>query len=158
MDQIAMKLGDSLLSAALSSLVDKAASSDLLKYARKKNIDVEIKKWHKNLIMLNAVLADAEEKKTKSQAIKEWLMFNLADLHHAVHNAANVVGQVAPPVLNLVGEVAPTVFSIASTTAYLVPFVAPVAAPVAALAAAATAATQLPGQVQQVIEIINKGK
>ncbi|KAM7266867.1 hypothetical protein ACFE04_009033 [Oxalis oulophora] len=42
MDQLAMKLGDSLLSAALSSLVDKAASSDLLKYARKKNIDVNV--------------------------------------------------------------------------------------------------------------------
>ncbi|KAM7266975.1 hypothetical protein ACFE04_010793 [Oxalis oulophora] len=42
MNQLAISLGESLLSAALSKLVDEAASPDLLKYARKKNVDVTV--------------------------------------------------------------------------------------------------------------------
>ncbi|KAM7268440.1 hypothetical protein ACFE04_010606 [Oxalis oulophora] len=41
MNQLAISLGESLLSAALSKLVDEAASPDLLKYARKKNVTVD---------------------------------------------------------------------------------------------------------------------
>ncbi|KAM7267371.1 hypothetical protein ACFE04_009537 [Oxalis oulophora] len=76
MVSILLTIGESILSDVISRLVDKATTSDFLHFVRKENLEVEIKKWRKTLTKLNAVLADAEKRKTTSEAsdsVKEWL-------------------------------------------------------------------------------------
>ncbi|KAM7268734.1 hypothetical protein ACFE04_010900 [Oxalis oulophora] len=89
MASILLTIGEPILSDVISRLVDKATTSDFLNYIRKENLEVEIKKWHKTLTKLNAVLADAEKKKTTSEAsdsVKEWL----TDLKTIVYDVEDV--------------------------------------------------------------------
>ncbi|KAM7268321.1 hypothetical protein ACFE04_010487 [Oxalis oulophora] len=89
MASILLTIGEPILSDVISRLVDKATTSDFLHFVRKENLEVEIKKWRKTLTNLNAVLADAEKKKTTSEAsnsVKEWL----TDLRAIVYDVEDV--------------------------------------------------------------------
>ncbi|KAM7267526.1 hypothetical protein ACFE04_009692 [Oxalis oulophora] len=89
MASILLTIGEPILSDVISRLIDKATTSDFLYFVRKENLEVEIKKWHKTLTKLNAVLADAEKKKKTSEAsdsVKEWL----TDLKTIVYDVEDV--------------------------------------------------------------------
>ncbi|KAM7268049.1 hypothetical protein ACFE04_010215 [Oxalis oulophora] len=89
MASILLTIGEPILSDVISRLFDKATTSDFIHFLRKENLEVEIKNWHKNLTNINAVLADAEKKKTTSEAsnsVKEWL----TDLRALVYDVEDV--------------------------------------------------------------------
>ncbi|KAM7267053.1 hypothetical protein ACFE04_009219 [Oxalis oulophora] len=89
MASILLTIGEPILSDVISRLFDKATTSDFIHFLRKENLEVEIKNWHKNLTNINAVLADAEKKKTTSEAsnsVEEWL----TDLRALVYDVEDV--------------------------------------------------------------------
>lgn len=53
---------ESVVSAAIKVLFEKLASTDLLHFARRKQIQAELEEWEKTLMKIDAVLDDAEEK------------------------------------------------------------------------------------------------
>ena len=57
-----MVVGELFLSAFLQVLFDKLASPDLLNFARREGVHSKIKKWEKSLLMIQAMLSDAEGK------------------------------------------------------------------------------------------------
>ncbi|XP_022872725.1 putative disease resistance protein At3g14460 [Olea europaea var. sylvestris] len=63
----------------LSALLEKLASGELLKFLRRIGIDAQMKGWRRTLLMIQAVLTDAENRQITSQPVKEWLN-NLEDL------------------------------------------------------------------------------
>ena len=70
---MALVIGDAILSATISHIINQLASLELLKFARRGKIHSDIKKLEANLHMIHAVLDDAEEKQMGSQAVKLWL-------------------------------------------------------------------------------------
>lgn len=76
-------VGGAVLSALFEVLFDKLASSDLLKFARQEQLQPELRKWERNLMKINAVLDDAEEKQMSNRIVKIWLS-ELRDLAYDV--------------------------------------------------------------------------
>lgn len=72
-------IGEIFLSAFVAMLFQKLAAVDLLKFKRSEGISSELKKWTGTLLMVQAVLSDAEEKQNVAVPVKEWLR-NLQDL------------------------------------------------------------------------------
>jgi Leucine-rich repeat (LRR) protein len=70
---MALVIGDAILSATISHIINQLASLELLKFARRGKIHSDIKKLEANLHMIHAVLDDAEEKQMGSHAVKLWL-------------------------------------------------------------------------------------
>ncbi|KAG6789476.1 hypothetical protein POTOM_005574 [Populus tomentosa] len=70
---MALVIGDAILSATISHIINQLASLELLKLARGGKIHSDIKKLETNLHMIHAVLDDAEEKQMESHAVKLWL-------------------------------------------------------------------------------------
>nr|TKR58950.1 putative disease resistance RPP13-like protein 1 [Populus alba] len=70
---MALVIGDAILSATISHIIDQLSSLELLKLARRGKIHSDIKKLEANLHMIHAVLDDAEEKQMESHAVKVWL-------------------------------------------------------------------------------------
>ncbi|KAL9437370.1 hypothetical protein AB3S75_023265 [Citrus x aurantiifolia] len=70
-----MAVGELLLSAFFQVLFDRLASRDLLNFVRQLQggLDSELKKWENTLIMIQAVVNDAEEKQLTDRAVKIWL-------------------------------------------------------------------------------------
>ncbi|XP_057989310.1 putative disease resistance RPP13-like protein 1 [Hevea brasiliensis] len=66
-------IGSAALSALFQVLFEKIASSELLKFAREKQVLAQINKWEKMLLQINAVLDDAEDKQTANRSVKIWL-------------------------------------------------------------------------------------
>ncbi|XP_021626420.1 putative disease resistance RPP13-like protein 1 isoform X3 [Manihot esculenta] len=66
-------VGEAILSALLEPLVKKLTSSELLKFARKKHMDDEVRKWESKLLEIHAVVNDAEEKQITNPAAEIWL-------------------------------------------------------------------------------------
>ncbi|ESR44764.1 hypothetical protein CICLE_v10003496mg [Citrus x clementina] len=65
-------IGEAILTASVDLLVSKLASEGIRLFARQEQIQADLKKWKNMLVMIKAVLADAEEKKT-DQSVKLWL-------------------------------------------------------------------------------------
>ncbi|KAL2491622.1 putative disease resistance RPP13-like protein 1 [Abeliophyllum distichum] len=68
-----MAIGEVFLGAFVTVLLERLASRELLKFLRPLGIDVQLKKWRRTLLMIEAVLIDAENKQTTNRAVKEWL-------------------------------------------------------------------------------------
>ncbi|KAL9451804.1 hypothetical protein AB3S75_013388 [Citrus x aurantiifolia] len=66
-------IGEAILTASFDLLVNKLASEGIRLFARQQQIQADLKKWNKMLVMIKAVLDDAEEKKTTHQSVKLWL-------------------------------------------------------------------------------------
>ncbi|KAL2514559.1 putative disease resistance RPP13-like protein 1 [Forsythia ovata] len=68
-----MAIGEVFLGAFVTVLLEKLVSGELLKFLRPTGIDAQLKKWRTTLLMIEAVLTDAENKQTANRAVKEWL-------------------------------------------------------------------------------------
>eukprot|EP00261_Vitis_vinifera_P032062 XP_019073305.1 PREDICTED: putative disease resistance protein At3g14460 isoform X3 [Vitis vinifera] len=66
-------VGQAILSSALELLFDKLGSSELLKFARQKNVIGELDNWRDELLIIDEVLDDAEEKQITRKSVKKWL-------------------------------------------------------------------------------------
>ncbi|OMO86962.1 NB-ARC domain-containing protein [Corchorus olitorius] len=67
-------VGEALISTIFEGLLDKfTATSDLTNFAKNKKLDLELKKWHRILQSIKAVLADAEEKQVTNKTVRIWL-------------------------------------------------------------------------------------
>ncbi|KAH9750223.1 putative disease resistance RPP13-like protein 1 [Citrus sinensis] len=65
-------IGEAILTASVDLLVNKLASEGIRLFGRQEQIQADLKKWKNMLVMIKAVLDDAEEKKT-DQSVKLWL-------------------------------------------------------------------------------------
>ncbi|CAA3030856.1 putative disease resistance RPP13-like protein 1 [Olea europaea var. sylvestris] len=74
-----MAIGEVFIGALITVLLEKLVSGDLMKFLHGVGIDSLLKEWHKKLLMMKAVLTDAENKQTSNEAVKEWLK-DLEDL------------------------------------------------------------------------------
>ncbi|XVE74184.1 hypothetical protein DITRI_Ditri11bG0178600 [Diplodiscus trichospermus] len=72
---IVSSVTDAMLSALFRYLFETTSSPDFLKFSREKQVVAEIKKWKNSLLLINAVLEDAEEKQTTTRAVKLWLRY-----------------------------------------------------------------------------------
>ncbi|KAL2494425.1 putative disease resistance RPP13-like protein 1 [Forsythia ovata] len=68
-----MAIGEVFLGAVVTVLLERLASRELLKFLLPLGIDAQLKKWRRTLLMIKAVLTDAENKQTRNEAVKEWL-------------------------------------------------------------------------------------
>ncbi|KAL2491597.1 putative disease resistance RPP13-like protein 1 [Abeliophyllum distichum] len=68
-----MAIGEVFLGAFVTVLLEKLVSGELLKFLRPTGIDAQLKKWRTTLLMIEAVLTDAENKQTANRYVKEWL-------------------------------------------------------------------------------------
>ncbi|KAL9448734.1 hypothetical protein AB3S75_016103 [Citrus x aurantiifolia] len=66
-------IGEAILTASVDLLVNKLASEGIRLFARQEQIQADLKKWKNMLVMIKAVLADAEEKRTTDRSVKLWL-------------------------------------------------------------------------------------
>uniref|UniRef100_A0A6N2L2A9 Rx N-terminal domain-containing protein n=1 Tax=Salix viminalis TaxID=40686 RepID=A0A6N2L2A9_SALVM len=66
-------IGEPILSATISHIINQLTSQELLKFAIRKKIHSNIRKLETNLHMIGAVLDDAEEKQMGNHAVKLWL-------------------------------------------------------------------------------------
>lgn len=66
-------VGEAILSSALELLFDKLGSSELLKFARQENVLAELDNWRDELLIIDEVLDDAEEKQITRRSVKKWL-------------------------------------------------------------------------------------
>ncbi|KDO43223.1 hypothetical protein CISIN_1g007817mg [Citrus sinensis] len=92
-----MAVGELLLSAFFQVLFDRLASRDLLNFVRQLQggLDSELKKWENTLIMIQAVLCDAEEKQLTNKAVKIWL----DDLRDLAYDAEDILDEFATEAL-----------------------------------------------------------
>ncbi|XP_022866622.1 putative disease resistance protein At3g14460 [Olea europaea var. sylvestris] len=74
-----MAIGEVFIGALITVLLEKLVSGELMKFLHGVGIDSQLKEWRKKLLMMEAVLTDAENKQTTNGAVKEWLK-DLEDL------------------------------------------------------------------------------
>ncbi|KAM7490625.1 hypothetical protein LguiA_033546 [Lonicera macranthoides] len=75
------------VSAFVTVLIEKLASSMLLKMARLQGIHTQLKKWSNTLAIIQAVLNDAEEKQITDKAVQMWL----DDLQHLAYDLDDIL-------------------------------------------------------------------
>ncbi|KAL6339454.1 hypothetical protein AAG906_032989 [Vitis piasezkii] len=88
-------VGESILSAALEVLFGKLASPDLLKFARQEEVIAELEGWKRELLMINEVLDEAEEKQVTKLSVKEWV----GDLRDLAYDMEDVLDEFATELL-----------------------------------------------------------
>ncbi|GFZ02573.1 SNF2 domain-containing protein [Actinidia rufa] len=89
-----MAVGEIVLAASIKVLVEKLASGELWKFARREGIHIALEKWRGMLEEITAVLADAEEKQTK-ESIQKWL----EDLEDLAYDLDDVIDEIATEAL-----------------------------------------------------------
>ncbi|XP_057513597.1 putative disease resistance RPP13-like protein 1 [Actinidia eriantha] len=89
-----MVVGEIVLAASITVLVEKLASGELWKFARREGIHTALEKWRGMLEEIKAVLADAEEKQTKER-IQKWL----EDLEDLAYDLDDVLDEIATETL-----------------------------------------------------------
>ncbi|PSS09930.1 Disease resistance protein [Actinidia chinensis var. chinensis] len=89
-----MAVGEIVLAASIKVLVEKLASGELWKFARREGIHIALEKWRGMLEEITAVLADAEEKQTK-ESIQKWL----EDLEDLAYDLDDVLDEIATEAL-----------------------------------------------------------
>ncbi|WKA02063.1 hypothetical protein VitviT2T_020299 [Vitis vinifera] len=78
-------VGEAVLSGFIQKLVDMVTSPEFWKYARKEQVDSELKRLKNILIKIYVVLNDAEEKQMTNPLVKIWLD-ELRDLAYDVED------------------------------------------------------------------------
>lgn len=80
-----MTVGEVFLAAFVGMLFTRLTSPTILKFTRQKGYRKELEKWRKTLLMLQAVLNEAEEKQLTDKSIRIWL-HDLRDLAYDVED------------------------------------------------------------------------
>ncbi|KAL3750455.1 hypothetical protein ACJRO7_011457 [Eucalyptus globulus] len=81
-----MPIAEVFLGAFLQVLFDRLASRELLNFARRKGIDILLKKWEEMLVNINQVLDDAEDRQLNGDlGVNSWLK-NLRDLAYDIED------------------------------------------------------------------------
>lgn len=80
--KITMGFCDIDLCPFLMVLLEKLASGELLEFLRRLGIDAQVKEWRTTLLMIQAVLTDAENKQRRNTDVHEWL----TDLESLLYN------------------------------------------------------------------------
>ncbi|CAI9269510.1 unnamed protein product [Lactuca saligna] len=73
------------VTALITVLCEKLLSGDLMKLARSEGIDSQLKKWRKNLPLIQAVLTDSSQKHIKERAVQLWVN-HLQDLAYDIED------------------------------------------------------------------------
>ncbi|KAL4560374.1 hypothetical protein LXL04_032524 [Taraxacum kok-saghyz] len=79
------------VTAVINVLCEKLISGDLMKLARSEGIDSQLQKWKKNLLLIQAVLADASQKHIKDKAVQLWVN----DLEDLAYDIDDVLDEMA---------------------------------------------------------------
>ena len=89
-------MGGAFLSAFLQVLFDRMASHEVIEFFRQSKLNNEpLRKLKTTLLLINAVLNDAEEKQIKDSAIKEWVN----ELKDAAYQAQDLLDEIATDAL-----------------------------------------------------------
>ncbi|KAD6453344.1 hypothetical protein E3N88_08049 [Mikania micrantha] len=84
-------MAELVLSAFLTVLIEKLASTALKSIASYKEIDVEIRKWKRWLKQIQCVLTDASQKEITNDSVKQWLN----DLQHLAYDIDDILDDLA---------------------------------------------------------------
>ncbi|KAJ4725309.1 Disease resistance protein [Melia azedarach] len=90
-----MTVGEVFLGAFLQVLFDRLAPHKLSLFPCEAGIRSELKQWKKKLLMIQAVLDDAEEKQTNNEAVKMWL----DDLRDLAYDVEDILDEYATQVV-----------------------------------------------------------
>ncbi|GAY33671.1 hypothetical protein CUMW_275970 [Citrus unshiu] len=82
-------IGEAVLSASVELLIEKLASQGLELFTRHEKLKVDFIEWKRMLEMIQAVLADAEDRQTKDKAVKKWL----DNLQNLAYDAEDVLDE-----------------------------------------------------------------
>ena len=89
-------VGGAFLSASLQVLFDRLASREVLSFIRgRKFRDALLKRLERKLLVVHAVLNDAEVKKFTNPYVKKWLVL----LKEAVYDAEDILDEIATKAL-----------------------------------------------------------
>ena len=89
-------VGGAFLSAFLQVLFDRMASHEVIEFFRQWKLNNEpLRKLKTTLLLINAVLNDAEEKQIKDSAIKGWVN----ELKDAAYQAQDLLDEIATDAL-----------------------------------------------------------
>ena len=91
MAEVVLGLGGAILSPFLQVLFDRMASLEVLEFGPWKPSDEVLKKLKTPLLLMNAVLNDAEEKQITNPAVKEWVN----ELKDVAYDAEDVLDEIA---------------------------------------------------------------
>ncbi|KAK2640072.1 hypothetical protein Ddye_027867 [Dipteronia dyeriana] len=86
-----MPVVELLVSAFLPVLLERLTSPELLQFLRQEGLYSKFKKWEKMLLLIQDVLADAEEKQLTKTAVKTWL----DDLRDLAYDAEDMLEEFA---------------------------------------------------------------
>ncbi|KAK2639455.1 hypothetical protein Ddye_027250 [Dipteronia dyeriana] len=86
-----MPVVELLISAFLPALLERLTCPELLQFLRQEGLYSKIKKWEKMMLLIQAVLADAEEKQLTNTAVKTWL----DDLRDLAYDAEDMLDEFA---------------------------------------------------------------
>ncbi|KAH9734050.1 putative disease resistance protein [Citrus sinensis] len=82
-------IGEAVLSVSVELLIEKLASKGLELFTRHEKLKADLIKWKGMLEMIQAVLADAEDRQTKDKAVKKWL----DNLQNLAYDAEDVLDE-----------------------------------------------------------------
>ena len=91
MAEIVLGLGGAILSPIVQVLFDRMASLKAFEFGQWKPSDEVLKKLKTPLLLINAVLNDAEEKQITNPAVKEWVI----ELKDVAYDAEDVLDEIA---------------------------------------------------------------
>ena len=84
-------VGGAFLSASLQVLFDRLASREVLSFIRGRKLsDALLKKLERKLLVVHAVINDAEVKKFTNPYVKKWLLL----LKEAVYEAEDILDEI----------------------------------------------------------------
>ncbi|XP_027107015.1 putative disease resistance RPP13-like protein 1 [Coffea arabica] len=95
---VALAVGSSVLSAFLQVVFDRMATKEFVSlFQKRKNEEELLQKLKLNLLVLGAVLDDAENKQTRNQSVKGWL----DELHDTIYQADELLDEINTEALRL---------------------------------------------------------
>ncbi|XP_017977155.1 PREDICTED: putative disease resistance RPP13-like protein 1 [Theobroma cacao] len=84
-------IGEAFFTSMFEALLDKFNASDLIYFAQKEKLYVDLKKLEKKLLIINAVLTDAGEKQVTDRTVKIWL----TELRDSAYDVEDVLDEFA---------------------------------------------------------------
>lgn len=88
-------IAEAVVSASITILLEKLASSGLLQFARREQIHADLEKWKKTLVKIQSVLDDAEEKQITNKQVEIWL----GELKNLVYDVEDLLDEFATEAL-----------------------------------------------------------
>jgi hypothetical protein len=89
---VATFVGGAFLSASVQTMIAKLTSTEFCDYINNKKLNVSLlKQLQTTLLILQAVLDDAEEKQINNPAVKQWL----DDLKDAIFDVEDLLNQIS---------------------------------------------------------------